>query len=213
MNYHNKYMMNGIMCIMGGILAAVFLVSDRWMRDPNVYSKELGQVVHRFNIGFHWTTLIGMAGVVLFIVGAAGLLEVERYVLGITALILTAINLCSWSFFVSMSETYFELVLGADRKIVFVYHVLKLLSAIFAFILLAIMLMNRKKNKNFLFYRILAGFVLVLSAACLLFITVCNHWYLFQAVLSAVTVVLLFGGRMLYGYIEKRKVGREENGE
>ena len=197
----------------GGILAAVFLVSDRWMRDPNVYSKELGQVVHRFNIGFHWTTLIGMAGVVLFIVGAAGLLEVERYVLGITALILTAINLCSWSFFVSMSETYFELVLGADRKIVFVYHVLKLLSAIFAFILLAIMLMNRKKNKNFLFYRILAGFVLVLSAACLLFITVCNHWYLFQAVLSAVTVVLLFGGRMLYGYIEKRKVGREENGE
>lgn len=191
----------------------MFLVSDRWMRDPNVYSKELGQVVHRFNIGFHWTTLIGMAGVVLFIVGAAGLLEVERYVLGITALILTAINLCSWSFFVSMSETYFELVLGADRKIVFVYHVLKLLSAIFAFILLAIMLMNRKKNKNFLFYRILAGFVLVLSAACLLFITVCNHWYLFQAVLSAVTVVLLFGGRMLYGYIEKRKVGREENGE
>lgn len=62
MNYYIKYMINGIMCITGAILAAVFLVSDRWMRDPNVYSKELGQVVHRFNIGFHWTTLIGMAG-------------------------------------------------------------------------------------------------------------------------------------------------------
>lgn len=212
MNYYIKYMINGIMCITGAILAAVFLVSDRWMRNPNVYSKELGQVVHRFNIGFHWTTLIGMAGVVLLIVGATGLLEMERYVLGITALTVTAINLCSWSFFVSMSETYFELVLGVEREMGFIYHVLKLLSAILAFILLAIMLTNRKKNNNFLFYRILAGGVLILSA-CLLLITVCNHWYLFQSVLSAVIVVLLFGGRMLYGYVKKRKTGRQENGK
>lgn len=213
MNYYIKYMINGIMCITGAILAAVFLVSDRWMRDPNVYSKELGQVVHRFNIGFHWTTLIGMAGVVLLIVGAAGLLEMERYVLGITALTVTAINLCSWSFFVSMSETYFELVLGVDQEMGFIYHVLKLLSAILAFILLAIMLTNRKKNNNFMFYRILAGIVLILSEAYLLLITVCNHWYLFQSVLSAVIVVLLFGGRMLYGYVKKRKEGRQENGK
>ena len=70
MNDYIKYIINGMMCIAGGILAAVFLVSDRWMRDPNVYSEELGQIVHRFNIGFHWTTLIGMAGVVLFLAGA-----------------------------------------------------------------------------------------------------------------------------------------------
>ena len=205
MNYYIKYMINGIMCITGAILAAVFLVSDRWMRNPNVYSKELGQVVHRFNIGFHWTTLIGMAGVVLLIVGAAGLLEMERYVLGITALTVTAINLCSWSFFVSMSETYFELVLGAEPGTVLVYYGMKLLSAIFAVILLVIMLMNKNRKKNSLSYRILAGLVLTLSTVCLLFITICNHWYLFQACLAAVTVVLLFGGRRLYGYIEKRK--------
>ena len=109
MNDYIKYIINGMMCIAGGILAAVFLVSDRWMRDPNVYSEELGQIVHRFNIGFHWTTLIGMAGVVLFLAGTAGLMGLERYVLGITALTLTAVNLCSWSFFVSMSGDYFQL--------------------------------------------------------------------------------------------------------
>ena len=183
------------------------------MRDPNVYSEKLGQIVYRFNIGSHWTTLIGMAGVALFLAGTAGLMGLERYVLGITALTLTAVNLCSWSFFVSMSETYFELVLGVDQEMGFIYHVLKLLSAILAFILLAIMLTNRKKNNNFMFYRILAGIVLILSEAYLLLITVCNHWYLFQSVLSAVIVVLLFGGRILYGYVKKRKEGRQENGK
>ena len=49
MNDYIKYIINGMMCIAGGILAAVFLVSDRWMRDPNVYSEELGQIVHRFD--------------------------------------------------------------------------------------------------------------------------------------------------------------------
>ena len=43
MNDYIKYIINGMMCIAGGILAAVFLVSDRWMRDPNVYSEELGR--------------------------------------------------------------------------------------------------------------------------------------------------------------------------
>ena len=41
----------------------------------------------------------------------------------------------------------------------------------------------------------LSCMVLALSAACLLFITICNHWYLFQAVLAAVVVALLFGVR------------------
>ena len=62
MNDYIKYIINGMMCIAGGILAAVFLVSDRWMRDPNVYSEKLGQIVYRFNIGSHWTTLIGDGG-------------------------------------------------------------------------------------------------------------------------------------------------------
>lgn len=205
MNNYIKYIINGAMCITGGILMAVFLVSDRWMRNPNVYSEELGQMVHRFNIGFHWTTLTGMAGVILLVAGAAALMKMERYVLGVTAFTLLAVNLCSWSFFISTSETYFELVLGAEPGTVLVYYGMKLLSAIFAVILLVIMLMNKNKKKNSLSYRILAGLVLTLSAVCLLFITICNHWYLFQACLAAVTVVLLFGGRRLYGYIEKKK--------
>ena len=205
MNYYIKYMINGIMCITGAILAAVFLVSDRWMRNPNVYSKELGQVVHRFNIGFHWTTLIGMAGVVLLIVGAAGLLEMERYVLGITALTVTAINLCSWSFFVSMSETYFELVLEFDARIVLVYYSLKALSVIFAVLLFVIMMMSKKKKKASLSYRVLAVLTLISALGCLLFITVCNHWYLLQSALAILAVALLFGGRALCAYIEKKR--------
>ena len=185
------------------------------MRDPNVYSEKLGQIVYRFNIGSHWTTLIGMAGVAPFLAGTAGLMGLERYVLGITALTLTAVNLCSWSFFVSMSGDYFQLVLGVDREIMFIYYAMKWLSLIFAVILLVVMLMNKKKKNNFLTYRILSCLVLILSAACLLFITICNHWYLLQAVLAAVVVALLSGGRMHYRYIkeEKGKVGRQENGE
>ena len=205
MRCYIRYIINGIMCIMGGVLMAVFLISDRWMRNPNYYDEKAGGIVHRFNIGFHWTTLIGMAGVVLLIVGAAGLIKVEKYVLGLTALTAVAVSLCSWEFFFSMSETYFELVLGFDRRIVLVYYSLKLLSLIFAVILLAIMIMNKKKNKVLLSYRILAALTLLSALGCLLFITVCNHWYLLQSALAVLAVALLFGGQILYAYIEKKR--------
>ena len=190
---------------MGGILMAVFLISDRWMRNPNYYDEKAGGIVHRFNIGFHWTTLIGMAGVILLIAGATNLIKVEKYVLGLTALTAVAVSLCSWEFFFSMSETYFELVLGFDRRIVLAYYSLKLLSLIFAVILLAIMIMNKKKNKVSLSYRILAALTLLSALGCLLFITVCNHWYLLQSALAVLAVAFLFGGQILYAYIEKKR--------
>ena len=184
---------------------AVFLISDRWMRNPNYYDEKAGGIVHRFNIGFHWTTLIGMAGVVLLIAGAAGLIKVKKYVLGLTALTALTVNLCSWEIFFSMSETYFELVLGFDRRIVLVYYSLKLLSVIFAAILLVIMMMNRKKEKVSLPYRILSALTLLSALGCLLFITICNHWYLLQSILAVLAVALLFGGQILYAHIEKKR--------
>ena len=201
MRCYIRYTINGIMCIAGEILMAVFLISDRWMRNPNYYDEEIGRIVHRFNIGFHWTTLIGMVGVILLIAGAANLIKVEKYALGLAAFTALAVNLCSWDFFFSMSETYFELVLEFDARIVLVYYSLKALSVIFAVLLFVIMMMSKKKKKASLSYRVLAVLTLISALGCLLFITVCNHWYLLQSALAILAVALLFGGRALCAYI------------
>ena len=65
-------------------------------------------LIYKLNIGFHWTTLIGMLGVILLVLGARKILEIEQYIIGAAAFTVCIINLCSWKFFRSMSEIYYE---------------------------------------------------------------------------------------------------------
>ncbi|MDM8236715.1 hypothetical protein [[Ruminococcus] torques] len=75
-----QYIIGGIMCIAGGLLQALFLISDHMMKSPVAYVE--GIKGYKFNIGFHWTTLVGMLGVLMLVMGIRILLKAKKYVLG-----------------------------------------------------------------------------------------------------------------------------------
>ncbi len=202
---------NGIMFAAGVSLTAVFLISDRWMKSPVVCDRETGEVMYQFNIGFHWSTLVGMLGVILLVTGVMGFAKAGHYILGQTALTVSIVNLCSWEYLFSASETYFDLVLQWSDKIVHAYYFLKVWSVVFTLFLFLVMIAGMDRKRDLSLYRGVSVIVLVTSAACLLFVTVCNHWYLLETALAVLGIVLVSGGRTLYEYMKEKKNRKEEN--
>ncbi len=67
-----------ILSIAGAFLTSIFLISEKWMSSPRQYDKELEDMVYRFNLGFHWTTMLGMLGVILLVFGMQSLMKKEK---------------------------------------------------------------------------------------------------------------------------------------
>lgn len=162
-------------------------------------------LIYKLNIGFHWTTLIGMLGVVLLVLGVRKVLEIEQYIIGATAFTVCIINFCSWKFFLSMSEIYYEKEVSFGERIIQFYYILKLLSIIFAVALLIIMLWKMDEKKVALPYRILAILVIASALGCIMIKTIYNSWYLLQTALAGLTVGIVCGSKRMYCYIKKKK--------
>lgn len=202
---YKRCIIGGAMCFIGVILTAEFLINDQWMRDSSYYDKETGMLIYKLNIGFHWTTLIGMLGVVLLVLGARKILEIEQYIIGAAAFTVCIINFCSWKFFLSMSEIYYEKEVSFGERIIQFYYILKLLSIIFAVALLIIMLWKMDEKKVTLSYRILAILVVASALGCIMIKTIYNSWYLLQTALAGLTVGIVCGSKRMYCYIKKKK--------
>ena len=194
-----------ILIITGVFLTAVFLISERWMSSPQYYDQKLNDMVYRFNLGFHWTTMLGMLGVILLVFGILSLIKKEECVMASAVFTLFVIHMSTWDYLLSSSKTYIELVLELDNKIMLVYSVLFCMSVIFTIVLLAAIFVKRGNKRGNLFYRVTAVFAFLCSLGCLIFKTICNQWYLFQALLSVGIVVWLFGGRLRYRQYTKKK--------
>lgn len=204
-----QYITGGSICIVGGILQALFLIRDRMMKSPITYVE--GIRTHKFNIGFHWTTLVGMLGVLMLVMGIRILLKAEKYVLGMAVTAAFLINVFSWEFFLDTSMTYYELVLGYDQKILWGYKILWFLSILSMAALVIVMLCKRKEENVTIPYHVLSAVVLLLSIGCLVFKTVCNQWYLVQAVLVIFLTWILCGRKILYK--KWKRNGEEKNGK
>lgn len=194
-----------ILSIVGVFLTAIFLSSEKWMSSPRYYDKELEEIVYKFNLGFHWTTMLGMLGVILLVFGIQSLVKKEEYVMVSAVFTLFIIHVSAWDYLLSSSKTYFELVLGLDDKIILIYFILLGGSVIFTIILLASMFGKQGNKRGRLFYRGTAVLALLCLLGCIIFKTICNQWYLFQALLVVCIVICLFEGRLRYRQYRKKK--------
>lgn len=113
-----------ILSIAGAFLTSIFLISEKWMSRPRHYDKELEDMVYRFNLGFHWTTMLGMLGVILLVFGMQSLMKKEKYVMASAVFTLFIIHVGAWDYLLLTSKTYFELILELDHKIMLIYPIL-----------------------------------------------------------------------------------------
>lgn len=204
-----QYITGGIMCIVGGALQALFLISDRMMKSPVTYVE--GARAYKFNIGFHWTTLIGMLGVLMLVMGIRNLIKAEKYVLGAVAAVAFLINVSGWEFFLDTSITYYDLVLEYDGMNLWGYRIACFLSSLLMIALLIIMLYKRNEQGVTISYRVVSVVVLLLSIGGLIFKTICNQWYLVQAIFVIVLTWILCSGKILYN--KWKRNGEEKNGK
>lgn len=210
-----KYNKKGILClqnilylilsIAGVFLTAVFLVSEMWMRSPRQYDQELEEIVYKFNLGFHWTTMVGMLGVILLVFGTQALMKKEEYVMASAVFTLFIIHVSAWEYLLSSSKTYLELVLELDDRILWVYFALSGGSVIFTIILLALLFGKQMDKRRTLSYRASAVLAFLCLSGCMVFKTICNRWYLFQAFLAVCLLFFLFEGRLRYRKYKKKK--------
>ena len=190
---------------MGAGLAVLFLIDDRWMRDPRYYIEQIHGYGYKFNIGFHWTTLLGMLGIILFLTGICLLLDLKKYVIEMAASSVFLINLLAWDFFISTSETYYRLVLGYEANIVIWSNIFKYISAILMAGLVIAVIQSKMDGRESVSCRVLSALVLVSATGSLLMKTVCNQWFFFQTLLAFMVVILICVGRKRYETMQQRK--------
>ena len=211
MNYHIKNFLclrniiYIILSIAGAFLTAFFLISEKWMSSPRHYDKELETIVYKFNLGFHWTTILGMLGVILLVFGTQSLLKKEEYVMAAAVFTLFIIHVSAWDYLLASSKTYIELVWGLNDKIILLYSILLGGSVIFTILLLAAMFGKQGNKRKNLFYRVAAILAFSCLLGCLIFKTICNPWYLFQALLAVCIMIFVFLGRLRYRQYKKKK--------
>ena len=207
MRNHIREIIWGVTALLGAGLTGLFLISHRRMGETSYYSEKIDHIIYKLDIGFHWTTLIGMIGVILFILGVQSLLKAEKYVLGTAALTVSVIHLCAWDFFSYASTRYAELVYKnynvSNWK--FMYDSVKSLSMILTIGLLAVMLWKMKEAKNPVSYYILSILTFLSALSCMLYITICNQWFLFQTITAVAAIIVVCGGRRIYPLIKKKR--------
>lgn len=195
----------GGVSVVGAGLAVLFLIDDRWMRDPKYYIEQIHGYGYKFNIGFHWTTLLGMLGIILFLTGICLLLDLKKYVIEMAASSVFLINLLAWNFFISTSETYYRLVLGYEANIVIWSNIFKYISAILMAGLVIAVIQSKMDGHESVSCRVLSALVLVSATGSLLMKTVCNQWFFFQTLLAFMVVILICVGRKRYETMQQRK--------
>ena len=204
-----KPIIYGGVSVVGAGLAVLFLIEDRWMRSPRYYIDEIQDYGYKFNIGFHWTTLLGMLGIILFLTGICFLMDLKKYVIEMAASSVFLINLLAWDFFISTSDTYYRLVMGYETNIVIWSNILKYISAVFMVGLVIAVIQSKMDGCESVSCRVLSALVLVSATASLMIKTVCNQWFFFQTLLAFMVVILIHVGRKQHEtmLIRKRRAG------
>lgn len=200
-----KPIIYGGVSAVGAGLAVLFLIDDRWMRDPRYYIEQIHGYGYKFNIGFHWTTLLGMLGIILFLTGIYLLLDLKKYVIEMASSSVFLINFFAWDFLISTSETYYRLVLGYEANIVIWSDILKYISAILMAGLVIAVIQSKMDGCESVSCRVISAVVLVSATGSLMIKTVCNQWFFFQTLLAFMAVILICVGRKWYETMQQRK--------
>lgn len=184
----------------GIFLMAEFLVSMRWARNTSYYDEELQQTVFTIQMGFHWTTLLGMFGCIIIVLGIFSLLKIKQCKLGAASMVAFLINLGAWKSFWFMSRYYCDFTIDE----LMLHDILPWASYGIALILL-IFVLKREKGK---WLKILTGCLSILLLIVVLYDlflkSVADRWFFYQAVGAVVvTEVLCWRTKIGYGNSER----------
>ena len=163
-----KPIIYGGVSVVGVGLAVLFLIDDRWMRDPRYYIEQIHGYGYKFNIGFHWTTLLGMLGIILCLTGICLLPNLKKYVIEMVASSVFLIDLLAWDFFISTSETYYRLVMGYETNIAIWSNILKYISAVFMVGFVIAVIQLKMDGCESVSCRVLSALVLVSATGSLM---------------------------------------------
>ena len=159
MDKNIRYLSGAVMCAAGGTAMKMFLISEKWATIRDLSYVQDGHLIsaHPFNIGYHWTTCLGMMGAVLLIRGVMQILSrEEKYPAGSAAASLFLGNICAWDLFDSISETYYGLFLGWDNRVMDICRILQAASFLAAAALVCVIFWRRGERKNGRTYQLLA---------------------------------------------------------
>lgn len=170
-----KPIIYGGVSVVGVGLAVLFLIDDRWMRDPRYYIEQIHGYGYKFNIGFHWTTLLGMLGIILCLTGICLLPNLKKYVIEMVASSVFLIDLLAWDFFISTSETYYRLVMGYETNIAIWSNILKYISAVFMVGFVIAVIQLKMDGCESVSCRVLSALVLVSATGSLMINIICNQ--------------------------------------
>ncbi len=207
-----RYLSGAVMCAAGGAAMKMFLVSEKWATVWDFSYVQNGYLIsaHPFNIGYHWTTCLGMLGVVFLIRGVMQIVsKEEKYPAGSAAASLFLGNICAWDLFDSISETYYGLFLGWDNRVMDICRILQAASFLAAAALVCVIFWRRGERKNGRTYQLLGALLLLTAGGSLFIRTFCNMWFFWQTAAAAGLTAMACGGRAWKRQMEKRRKRRE----
>ena len=168
-----KYIRFAILLIIGIALISVFLKNGTFMEDPSVFNESTGFIEKRLYLDFHWSTCIGVIGVLFVVISMVFLLNSQKYWLYSLSLTVFLAQFFSWDYFWYSSGSYYYFELNRS------FIMEKIGDGIF---LLSFFTM---------FLRWVGILSLLLNVSSLCIKTITNLWYTGQ-VCVAVILILLF---------------------
>lgn len=186
-----KYIKFAILLIIGIALISVFLKNGTFMEDPSVFNESTGFIEKRLYLDFHWSTCIGVIGVLFVVISMVFLLNSQKYWLYSLSLTVFLAQFFSWDYFWYSSGSYYYFELNRSFIMEKIGDGIFLLSFFTMFLLQIIMILRFKNNNVMKYYRWVGILSLLLNVSSLCIKTITNLWYTGQ-VCVAVILILLF---------------------
>lgn len=183
--------------VMGIVLMEEFLVGTKWASNRSYYDRELQQIVCKMNLEVHWTTLFGMIGCVIIILGIFNLFHIKQYNLSTVSMVVFLIDIGAWDFLWDMSKQYFYFEIVNPQYLINLQCILQNLSYIIVLLLLLFVFKPKKEKWIEIVQECFAGLLLIVALSDLALKTVTNRWFLYQAVgVLLLTVLACLGMRI-----------------
>ena len=180
------------MIVIGLLLVYLFLYRQDLMANPRVINPESGLSAIQFDVGFHWSTLLGMLGVLMFIAGLYMTSKKnQQYKMGFLALALNVITFWSWEFFIESAFKYYYFEFSEYDIMPKVYYVLIFFELFALVITILIMIFCRSNNKLRKFYIFISTFSFLIGLICIFIQTITNPWFLCQSLGTILILAVL----------------------
>lgn len=197
------------MIIIGLMLIYIFLYRKDFMANPRAIVPESGLPATKFDVGFHWSTLLGMLGVLMFVTGLyITSKKNQQYKMGFLTLALNIITFCSWDFFINRAYWYYFFEFNDYDIMPKVYYSLCILEFFALATTVLIMIFCRYDNQLRKTYYLSSALSFLMGSICVFVKTITNQWFLWQTIVTIVILAIFLWG-IQYGWKFRLKISKK----